>query len=984
MNTFFFWNEWRKPERFIFYFLTVATFVALVLFWKSWWMAPAPVIRFDNYQQLEKIETVSRTFQVGTVNVSVPATSYIVFESLLGSALHPNVLASYLFLSACLFAFVGFITVVSSLSRFYFLGGMGLVILFISGLDLSTLLLFNLSGQTLTIASMLLFGGIGFYFNSFHTSASLTLRLLVFSFVTILWVGVIHFFSRVADPLLHLSVNGLLMAIAVSVVFIIMVSHEIVAGAIFIATGAKSSKSLLHFLSFTFFYLINVALLYASKTGLLSWSFLPINSFFLFTVSAILGVWGFRRFAAQKFSDGSVALLLYLSLLMVTLATFGCLAATASDMMLEAFEIIILAAHFGCGLIFLVYVIANFGPMLAKNMAVYKVLYKPETMPLFTFRIMSLIAVFATITAVASWKGYVDQATATYYSLRGDLYLSQDDAAKAENEYKRSIRFRNGNFHAHYGLAGIYNSRYESFNELKEYEKTIEYSPDPKAFINLNEIFVQQKKELNGNLMLNEGLKTFPQSAELKNALGLSFLGFKSADSALFYFQSALNEGTVNRIAETNLLGTQAFFRLALTDSNASSHAVDGRMVNRLAMANDQNQKINSEANITADTVLTVYRAAYYANWLVNHVDDTVLINHVSALAKKPVNEFFSEMLSVAIAHAYYDRGEVKKALKQMREISYRFPDAAYVNTLGIWLLEQNNPLVASAYFEKAIDKKMAAALLYQALAVTESDSLKKAYPMWDSLTRVKNKELTTLAVLMKNVLATDLKHTDQLSDEGKYYFCRYKIPMFDSALFAKTTGQIQNEKLRAKAFYDRAEKWFRWDEPTQAIRLLRATLNIGDSEEQKKSRALRLLIAASQHDVVFLKENAAWADALKPYEKAYTDAVLAQADGNNTLAQAKFNYIAEANDQFEEGLVAASRFFTQDSTYRLQRFSLLVDGLLAKPQSVKILKQYILQAALLGLEKEAQDALEKLQAILPEVLFKKFVKAHPGLFNEL
>ncbi|MBS1950203.1 MAG: hypothetical protein OJF59_000493 [Cytophagales bacterium] len=986
MNSFLFWKSWRKPDQIIFYlFVSLAT-IALVYFWVSWWTTPAPTINYDSYQQLEKVETAAHSFQVGTMKFSVPANSYVILESVLGSPIKPNIIAYFFLIVALLVAFTGYMTVISSLSRFYFLGGMTLAILFIRGLGIHNLLVFGFSNQTVTVVVALLFGGVGFYFNSFYQMASLGLRLLFFSATTVLVAGVIHFFSQTADPFLHLSANGLLIGIVISIVFLVIVSHEIVAAAVAISNNAKSNKSIRHFLLLTVFYLINVGLLYASKTGLISWGFFSVNSFFLLTLSAALGYWGFLKITREGIlSDQPTASVLYSCLLAVCLATLGYLAATANTMMLDAFEVFILATHVACGLIFLLYIIANFGPMLAANLPVYKVLYKPETMPLFTFRIMSLIAVFATISLTASWNRYVAQASATYFNAIGDIHLSQGDDTQAETNYKQSIRIRNQNLHAHYALAGIYSSRFELFNEKKEYLKITEFTPDPKAFINLSELFYQERNSLKGNLTLSEGLTHFPKSGELKNALGLSFLKFKAVDSALFYFQAASTTKSMAQVAETNTWATKVLFRLADTDSAKPwARSVNGISVNRLAMANEKNQHIKLESDPNADTLLSVFRAAFYSNELINQKNraDTSLISRVLNLAKKPCNDDFSKMLLPSAAQAQYARGEVKKAIKLMREVAYQTQDANYFNLIGLWLLEQNNPVAASGYFEKATEKKFPQALFYQAFTQTEAGKLRNGYVLWDSVSHAKNTSTSAFANLLKHVLSTDSKQIASLTDEGKYYFCRYKIPLEDSIQFNEAVKQIQNPALSAQAYYDRAVKWFAWDEPARAVSFL-SKISVGnDHNLSANARSLRIMIAAHQRDVVFLKKNSAWINELSPYEKAYIEAVLAQASGDQAATTSKFEYLAQANEQFEEGLVAASQYFAKDTTNRLQRFSFLVDGLLAKPNSVKILKQYVLQAIALGLEPEAQEALQKLQALLPEALFKKFAGAHPDLFQ--
>lgn len=68
--------------------------------------------------------------------------------------------------------------------------------------------------------------------------------------------------------------NGLLAGIILTIIFIVMVAHEIVAAFVTITTESlKSSKSLQHFLVLTVVYLINVGLMYASKMGFIQWSF---------------------------------------------------------------------------------------------------------------------------------------------------------------------------------------------------------------------------------------------------------------------------------------------------------------------------------------------------------------------------------------------------------------------------------------------------------------------------------------------------------------------------------------------------------------------------------------------------------------------------------------------------------------------------------------------------------------------------------------
>jgi hypothetical protein len=58
------------------------------------------------------------------------------------------------------------------------------------------------------------------------------------------------------------------------------------------------------------------------------------------------------------------------------------------------------------------------------------------------------------------------------------------------------------------------------------------------------------------------------------------------------------------------------------------------------------------------------------------------------------------------------------------------------------------------------------------------------------------------------------------------------------------------------------------------------------------------------------------------------------------------------------------------------------VEGLLVKPNSVKLLKAYIKEAAIIGFDDEAEESLEKLKALLPRSSFNRYVKENPDFFD--
>src|SRR6478736_7299463 len=208
-----FWKSWSKPYQFTFLIFSFLIFAAIIFFWTSWSASPSPVITYDHFQQIQRVEVQSHSFQVGLVNLIVPADSYVIFENIFGSKLQPNVFALYFFIIALTISFLFFISIISTLSRYWFLIGMGLAMLFLASLRFEALVFFGVANKTITIIVVLLFGGLAFYFNSFRKETAFIQRLLIFLMLIVAIAAISFFFGRTASPFLHLAVNGLVAGI---------------------------------------------------------------------------------------------------------------------------------------------------------------------------------------------------------------------------------------------------------------------------------------------------------------------------------------------------------------------------------------------------------------------------------------------------------------------------------------------------------------------------------------------------------------------------------------------------------------------------------------------------------------------------------------------------------------------------------------------------------------------------------------------------
>jgi hypothetical protein len=190
---------------------------------------------------------------------------------------------------------------------------------------------------------------------------------------------------------------------------------------------------------------------------------------------------------------------------------------------------------------------------------------------------------------------------------------------------------------------------------------------------------------------------------------------------------------------------------------------------------------------------------------------------------------------------------------------------------------------------------------------------------------------------------------------------------------------------VRAQAILDRSKKWFAQDESVIATSYLTKLegMNLTDKKLADDILYFNLVLAA---------DNGNWQGIERqmsndlpeghPTEKMYLLALLEEQQNKVEEAKKKFNCLATANAQFEEGLLASAHFFLKDSTDRLKPYSILVTGLLAKPNSIKLLKAYVKEAAILGFDDESEQSLDKLKKLMSPSSFRKYVEENPDFFS--
>ncbi len=997
MNSIAFWKSWDKPAQFIFWLLFSSLLTSIVYFWYAYYANPAPVITWEQFQQLSTEEVLLKTFPKSIFNIPVTGDTYLIFEILSGSELSPNTEAYYLFLVTFSISLLVLVSVISSLPRFWFIVGIGVFSLFIMTFRLESLLVLGMTNRAFPIIVLLLFILVAYYFHAIRAESKFITRFFSFGTLYLLLIGTIIFFGEVEGPLLHVAVNGFALAVILTFLFTLMVAHEIPVAFINVLTkGSRQSKSLQHFLVIASFYLLNLLLTYGIKIGYIDLNIWVINIFALFTFSAVLGIWGFRQrqpLYQSILSADPTGVYFILGLAAMSFATITYFMATANDTILIVLKDLIIYSHLGYGFIFVFYVISNFGSMLTKNLQVHKVLYKPPTMPYFTFRLMGLICTFGFLVFDTNWRTPINQIFASYQNSYGDLYLAQGDAETAEVYYNKSILFRNQNHHAHYALAGIQAARLEPAKVLDEWKSASESYPVEQTIINLADAYRRSGKTSEALYAIEKASKFLPDHAALLNAKGLIYTQLKMPDSALFAFQQARKSNYIKEIAETNLLAASVRFKIAHpADSLLILLGADkeGPKTNALALASLQNVAIKIDFTVASDTVLSATKAAFICNYLINQREtvDTTFIHKAIGFARLPINDSFKEYLLIASAHAFYAQGRVKHAFELTREVAYRTGSGKYFLLLGNWALEQGNPEIAANYFAIAKEKQVPSALFSEALAKTEEHNFGEARILWDSVYNSPDSIFRSSAIKMKSLLNATSAQVISLDDEIKYLFCRYKISLQDSSQFIKVVNSIDDEELKMRALVEYGRRWYELGDNEAASRYLNLLEGLTPSRESTLAEFhyLNCMLIADLQDWDELKRQINSVKLLAEYypnELVYWNALLNEKEGNQKETEKKFEYLSKANMYFEEGVVSSSQYFAKDTTIdRLKSYSILVEGLLVKPNSVKILKAYVKEAAILGFDDEAEESLDRLKEILPPLLFNRYVKENPDFFD--
>lgn len=985
-----FWNKWPTPYKQLIWGILIVAVLCLLWFGYYYISGAESIIGWDILAKTERINVLIDTFKVGPFTLSTSAENPLFFQHYSGSMPAINLSSYYLLLIVTALCINILFAVVSTLPRYWYFLGTALFAFILVNYKFEILLLFGSGDKWGLIIALALFLPTSYYFN-IKPEISYLKRLLSFLIISAVLAVLFAGFSEVDSPFLYLATYSIINPLIISLIFILIIAHEIIAAFIYLLTSSGTSsgkKNLLHFYIITAIYLGNLLLAYLYETHVIDWDIIYVNLFLLLIISAVLGLWGFAQREEQYkylFNFYPFGALVYLSMATICFITLGHFTATLNDPAVEVFRDFIIYGHLGYGVIFVIYFSSNFIDPIRRNLKVYKVLYKPTNMPYFTFRLAGLIA-FIALVMKSNWEVPVNQSTSAYFNGIGDLHYHNNELQLAETYYEEGALFGFRNHKSHYMLGKLAMLKNDDVAAAVHYRNASLKNPTPQSFINLSNIYIDQSRFFDAVFTLNNGLEASPENPEVFNNLGVAYAKTRILDTAAYYLHKAA-EAEEKATAAGNIVALLAKHDLQLeADSVLSNYLIEEDNIllnNSFVLKNRAQEHLNKQVT-PGDTVLTFLEASLLYNKSFNHLFsiDTLDVSGLEKYADVQNNINFRENLLFAAYLNLYKNKNITQAFKRLNWLanSSTFYSGEFFNIIGLWAMEQDAPTVAADYFTWAADKSLKEAKLNRAIALSENGNIGEAKKAWDELLQKGDQEVKEMAQRLLTILNATRGEYATFSDQQKYLYTRYRLGWQDTAKFNGLVSMIENHDYRGWALLKMSEKLWEKDLATAAkeyyIKL--SGLKLTDQRLYDQIQWLELKMIAAEGNVRALSTKINQGivfDAAHLLEKHYFTALINEASGDTTNARRHYEFIAYRNPFLEEATIAAANFI--GISEKFEAYNILLNAIEINPSSVKLLKAYILQAARVQLDNYAQNSLQDLQPIISADAFRVFLNKY-------
>lgn len=708
MSRLVFWQNWSKTEKLICLCVLTVLLLSLALLGVYWYRGLDNVIHWDVLSELDEIPTITNSFSDGELKYTMNGNAYLVKERFLASIMQTNTLATYVFLGFFVIGLTLLLAAFSALPRYWFLGGM----VVLAGVFVTFRLenVFNITNQAGFLGAFICFAGLAFYFNNYAIKASFIKRFTGFLLLTIITIGIIQYFSKISHPFLAIASYGLLSAIAFTVLFVLLISHEIVASLVWIVSnsGIRGKNSLNQFLIVSSIYLLNILLIYLERHKYIDWNILAISPIVLFVISTVLGIWGFRDVTEESnnFNFRTIGAWLYSGLAIIATATISIAYATGNDPLIDALQSFIITAHLVMGFAFFLYVVLNFIQAMQKGLPIHRILYRPQFLELSLFRLGALLGI-VTVLSLKNFYNYY-QASAGYYNTVADYYKASGDLSYAEAFYKEATHNDIRNHKSNYALASLAMEVNDKDNTGAFLKNALEKNPSPYAYAGLSKVLQEKDMFFDALFTMQAGVRSFPDNQQLLTNLAWLYEKTKVTDSTLLYLNRAKENCIDCDLADANLLAFRLKYGNGDSLKNEKANASASLLANQSASPNGKKDIDASTIKLAIDSALNVSQFALIYNLTtVATAKAPFSGKDLQKIQQKAANQGFYEDLEFAIASQNYYRENKIEGLKQLTILANDSTrkKQLYNQVVGMWYLQQGVFDKAIVHLEKSGDK---------------------------------------------------------------------------------------------------------------------------------------------------------------------------------------------------------------------------------------------------------------------------------------
>lgn len=985
-----FWDNWYRPYQIFYKILLLGVVVAIALMLASKFYGDNLVLDWELSNDLQPVEFIFDHYQLGMYSFPITSKSYVMQQTYHAEEAGISIWVAYAMLALFALLFCVLLGIATTLSRFYFFIACGLATIIFVIFRFENLLLFEQYQKIGLIISLIIYLLPAYYFHAFKQGFSLTKRILIFIGISILWSGIIYYFSGVEFPYVYLTTYGIIAPLIITILFIFIIGHEIISAFLYITTQSTSEKgqnNLIHFMVLSIAYLGILTLLFLNNERYIDWKMLFIDPFWIFIAATILGIWGYKKretIYQHLFHFYPQGAFIYLTLAIISMLSIAYFFCTANDAFIDVIEDAIIFSQLGFSLTFILYVISNFYPAMMEGLTVHKIVYKPKTMPYFSARLAGLVGVAAFFILARMMPYY--QSYSGYYIGLADLYNLQGEDLLASEYYNLSNAYGNQSHRANLALANIEKEQGD-VNKIRQHlAVAVNKNPTEFAFANLAELYSRNNKYFDALFTLRNGIDEFPYSGELANNLGVLLTKTNVLDSAVHFLKRA-SKGSTEPTANTNLLSIFALKDISIARDSVEylfhENTSNAEGINLLAMANKQqyfnldiSPKSFKEAKNQSDALV------YNYNLLLNKPDiaDSAFWKNSLDFYENSNITWMKEELDYAFALASSRMGNNMAAFRILNVLngSDVYGYGEYEDLVARLLMKNGAYYQAIEHFTEAEPFYSVHLKAEKAMALMEIGDTETARQYWQQIIRgTDDTNLRQLANRMLDVLA--FKNNIEVTnapDLEKYYYLRFN----DSLTIDEYEGlalTFDRDEMMAASYIDLAEQYLKIHDPQNAIRVYNKINGVTLPNEyyQKQYLKLSVLLLINTRDAEGLKRLI---PKLKEYESLRPYQLLADAARNEIVgfyenAEKQYRELAKTDPFCENCILMASDFFSSGTYDKQESYNILVDAIELNKYSYYLNLEYAKKCLDLGLDSYVNDIYNKLSNTFPKKKFTQF-----------